>query len=73
MIRPQTLARWDTGQYQPPTPDEIRALLSEQGWTGAQAGLIVGVDSRTIRRWTGGERSIPYAAWRLLLVEAGLV
>ena len=73
MIRPETLARWDTGQFTTPTPDEIRALLSEQGWTGAQAGSIVGVDSRTIRRWTGGERGMPYAAWRLLLIEAGLI
>lgn len=57
--------------YTPPKPDEVRALLRKAGWTGSQAAAVVGVDGRTIRKWTGGEREIPYSAWRLLLIEAG--
>ena len=57
--------------YEPPEPDDIRAILREAGLTGSQVGRLVGVDGRTVRKWTGGERRIPYSAWRLLLVECG--
>lgn len=72
-LRPATLARYDSGHYQPPTAADVRKLLASQRWTGSQAGEIAGVDSRTVRRWTGGDFQIPYAAWRLLLQDAGLV
>ena len=55
--------------YRPPTTDEIRALLRLGELSGSAAGLLLGVNGRTIRKWTGGEREIPYAAWRLLIVE----
>ena len=51
-----------------PTADGLRALMKQKGLTGARAAEIVGVNSRTIRKWTGGERAIPEAAWRLLLL-----
>jgi len=51
-----------------PTADKLRALMKQKGLTGARAAEIVGVNSRTIRKWTGGERAIPEAAWRLLLL-----
>ena len=51
-----------------PTVEKLRALMKEKGLTGAKAAEIVGVNSRTIRKWTGGERAIPEAAWRLLLL-----
>lgn len=54
-----------------PGPDDFRALLQQTGLTGARAGELVGVDGRTIRRYVGGERKIPYSVWRLLLVETG--
>ena len=49
-----------------PSADGLRRLLKEKGLTGSQAAQIVGVNGRTIRKWTGGERAIPSAAWRLL-------
>ena len=51
-----------------PTVEKLRALMKQKGLTGAKAAEIVGVNSRTIRKWTGGERAIPEAAWRLLLL-----
>ena len=59
--------------YESPTGDEVRAVLTYAGLTGAEAGLMVGVSDRAIRRWTGGDRVISYAAWRLLLIYSGLV
>lgn len=58
--------------YTAPTPEELRALLRQAGWTGSAAAERAGVHSRTIRKWLGNERDIPYANWRLLLIEAGL-
>ena len=55
----------------PPTPTQIRAAAKKANLTGSQAAALVGVTSRTWRRWTSGERPIPYAAWRLLLIETG--
>lgn len=55
-----------------PDPFEIRALLTFAGFTGSQVGSLVGVDSRTVRRWTGGERKISYAVWAILVSAAGL-
>lgn len=55
-----------------PEPLEIRALLSLAGFTGSQVGSLVGVDSRTVRRWTGGDRQISYAVWAILVSAAGL-
>ena len=71
-INPAAMLPFYNPEYQVPSSDEIRALLKSQGWTGARAAAIVGVDSRTIRRWTGGESPIPYSCWRLLLINAGL-
>jgi len=42
------------------------------GLTGSVVGQLLGVDPRTVRKWIGGEREIPYSAWRLLLLHAGL-
>lgn len=40
--------------------------------SGATLAAICGVDSRTWRRWVGGERAFPETAVRLLLEVAGL-
>lgn len=58
--------------YQAPTPDEIREAIKRGGLTGAAAGELLGVTGRTIRKWIGNERPIPYSAWRLLLIEVGI-
>lgn len=70
--------------YRPPTPDEVDALIKLAGWSQNKAAKVAGVKfdpdkgSRTIRTWrspkgSAGYREIPYAAWRLLLLTAGVV
>lgn len=54
-------------EYQPPTPEELRAIMRSLDLTGAGAGTLVGVDSRTVRRWLGGDRRMPYQALFTLL------
>ena len=34
---------------------------------------IAGVDVKTFRKWTGGERNVPYAAWAMLLMHGGFI
>ena len=58
--------------WSPPNGDEIKAALSMAGWSGVEFARRMGVDDRTARRWTGNEKSIPYAAWCVLCLEAGL-
>ena len=71
-INPNSLLPFFHPNYQPPSADELRAVMKAQGWTGAKTAALVGVDSRTVRRWTGNERPVPYSAWRLLIIYAGL-
>ena len=69
-IRSTTMLLYTHPDYTPPTPDEVKALLKDMKLTGKEAAKILGVSSgRTIRKWTGGTTKIPYAAWRLLLLE----
>jgi hypothetical protein len=81
--RPCALPFYDPG-YEPPTPGEVDALIKLAGWSQNQAAKITGVTynpkkgSTTIRKWrtrveSREHRAIPYAAWRLMLVTAGLV
>ncbi len=76
--------RFDDPQYRPPTPLEIDGLIKLAGWSQREAALVVGANftpgkgSTTIRKWRAKEgapehRVIPYAAWRLMLLEAGVV
>ncbi|MND98233.1 hypothetical protein D3C80_905740 [compost metagenome] len=55
-----------------PEAEEIHALLSFAGLSGSEVGSLVGVDSRTVRRWIGGNRKISYSAWAILVSVAGL-
>ncbi len=52
-------------------PDRLRAFLRANRLTAASAGELIGVDSRTMRRWTGahgapGSAKMPYSAWYAL-------
>ena len=59
--------------WPPPTAAEFRELLRVADLSGSEAGMLVGVDSRKIRKWAGDEKAdIPYAVWRLLSIYAGL-
>ena len=61
-----------------PIPDTRRRREQNSGkcywlaFTGVQARALLGVSGRMIRKWIGGEREIPYSAWRLLLIEVGI-
>ena len=67
--------------WEAPTADEVRELLriiaARRGipkFTGGMAARFLGLGDqgdRTLRRWTGGDTPIPYAAWALLCHEAG--
>lgn len=54
-----------------PDGHEIKGALQQAGWSGVHFARVLGVDPRTARRWTGNEKTIPYAAWAILCVEAG--
>jgi hypothetical protein len=60
----------EPSDYAPPTPDEVRDLLKRLGLTGAEAGALVDVKGRQIRRYTGGDAVMPYAVLYTLLHKA---
>lgn len=68
-IRSETLLPFNSGWVQPDA-DEIRKLLKFAELSGSDAGKLVGVSSRTVRKWVGGQSPIPYAAWALLIDNA---
>lgn len=70
--------------YRQPTPEQIKALRTYLGLSQIAFAKLVGVTykegkgSQTIRKWETPEgqtehRKIPYSAWRLLLIAAGLI
>lgn len=64
--------------FQSYTPEALRDILQRHGLTNKRAGQILGVDSRTIRKWTSdpsviSHRAMPTSAWRLLLLLVGEV
>jgi hypothetical protein len=71
-VRRETLLPFYDERYRPPTPEEIREVLRLLAWTGSFAGSQLGVTGRTVRKWTGGEAPMPYSAWRLMLIYAGM-
>ena len=59
------------------TPDELREILlridPSRGLSGSDAAKLLGIHGgRQIRRWTGGDAPIPYAAWAILADMAGI-
>jgi DNA-binding transcriptional regulator YiaG len=71
-VRASALEKYDNG-FTPPTSDEVREVKRLSGKTGKQIADMLGVDGRTVRKWVGGEREMPYAAWRLLVFSVGLI
>jgi len=70
--------------YQAPTPEEVNQLIVLSGWSQNDVAKLVGVrwdtkkGSSTIRKWKSDKakkdyREIPYSAWRLMLIYAGVV
>lgn len=48
------------------TPNEYRAALKRLGLSHNRAAPLLGVDLRTSKRWSSGERAIPPPLARLL-------
>ena len=69
--RPGLFDAYNPG-WQPPSVSEFRELLRVADLSASQAGQLVGVDGRKIRKWAGGEGEVPYAVWRLLSIYVGL-
>lgn len=64
--------------YDVPSAEELREFLKSHGLTGSAAARLVGVDSRTIRRWTASEtapskRAMPWSAWALLRLRTSAI
>lgn len=61
--------------WKQPTPEEVREILLRinppRGLKGSDAANLLGIQGRQIRRWTGGDAPIPYAAWAILADMAG--
>lgn len=76
---PFALLPYDAPAYHPPTPTDVRAVIDMLGLTADQVAALVGMkNGRAVRRWLAPGESkthaqIDYAAWRLLLIKAGLV
>lgn len=75
----ETLYVYADAGYRPPAPEDVRAVMQLLGTTAEELALLVGVkDGRAVRRWLApstarSHAQIDYAAWRLMLLEAGLV
>jgi hypothetical protein len=59
-------------EWEAPTGQEVRAGLQLANWSGEEFSRRIKVDGRTVRRWVLDEKPIPYAAWCVICVEAGL-
>jgi hypothetical protein len=70
--------------YEPPKPEDVGHLIELMGWSQNDTAKLAGVSwnplkgSPTVRRWKApsdkdSSRVIPYSAWRLLLICAGVV
>jgi len=81
--QPFCLPRTDE-RYIHPEPKDVATLLKLAGWSQNDAAKLVGVShdvkrgSSTIRKWKSDKakkeyREIPYSAWRLMLLYAGVV
>lgn len=76
--KPETLLPFHDPAFVAPTHADLRALTRRYKLTGAAVARITGVLPRTVRKWqappaVANHSPIPYAAWRLLLIESGLV
>jgi DNA-binding transcriptional regulator YiaG len=69
-------------EYEPPTPEEVKALRKLIGLSQVGLAKLTGVSwndkgSSAVRKWetlSGKEcRAISAAAWQLLLIKAGLI
>jgi hypothetical protein len=74
---PASLLPFSDPGFVAPTHADVRALTQRYKLTGAAVAQLTGVLPRTVRKWlappnVANHSPIPYAAWRLLLIEVGL-
>ena len=62
-------AEISNNDYNPPTSDEVRRLLKVLELTGAEAGALLDVNSRQIRRYTSGDSIMTYTVLYTLLAR----
>ncbi|AIY44219.1 hypothetical protein LT85_p040 (plasmid) [Collimonas arenae] len=73
------LLKYTDPDFCEPTLQDIRCVIRKLGeLTGSEIAGRAGVDSRVVRKWLSPPESpnhkhMPYAVWRLLLIEANLV
>lgn len=75
---PLSLLPFHDPAYMSPTNEDLRALAERFSLSGAGVARLTGVLARTVRKWmaaptVSNHSPIPYAAWRLLLIESGTV
>lgn len=75
---PATLLPFEDPGFIAPTHVDVRAITQRYMLTGSTVARITGVSPRTVRKWLAPPDAVncapmPYAAWRLLLIEAGAV
>jgi hypothetical protein len=83
LLKSSSIKLFSDPLYQAPTSSEVVKMAQYLGLSQRKLANLVGVHSNdkgssTIRKWKAPEdktehRPIPYAAWRLMLIEAGLV
>ena len=69
-IRPSALVR-HADNWDHPSPTEIKTAMQAAGWRSVDLHKAMGVFDRTVRRWTSGEKPMPYATWCVLCAQAG--
>lgn len=57
--------------YTPIPGEQLKQFLKKHRLTGGQAGRLVGVSSRTMRKYTGNVSDLPYAVWVTLKDKLG--
>jgi len=62
--------------YETPSPEELKKFMVDNNLTGADVAALAGVSARTARHWiepvnTKGWRSMPWAAWAMILLLTG--
>lgn len=75
---PATLLPYDDPAFMAPSHNDVRAVAQRYKLTGIALARVTGVTTRTVRKWLAppgveNHAPMPYAAWRLLLIEAGIV
>lgn len=77
-IQSSTKLRFDDPAYTAPKAEDLRELMRQKNLSGSTVARLVGVTPRTVRKWATragmpNSAEIPYAVWRLLLIETGVL